>query len=144
MEKIKKNTHIVIKREDVYKYLTEPELISLEYILNSISIGRARDGRKQDNTYYICNTDEPYADKVLEVILNQGNDWIPCDENLPNHGQTVIFLTEDGMVESGCYDVNKDWCVNDSYFPDAFRFIEWQPLPEPPIRYRQQKKHIKN
>ncbi len=57
--------------------------------------------------------------------------WIPCDENLPNHNQTVIFQTEDGMVETGYYDVNEDWCVNDSYFPNAFRFIAWQPLPEP-------------
>lgn len=59
--------------------------------------------------------------------------WIPCDENLPNHNQTVIFQTEDGMVETGYYDVNEDWCVNDSYFPNAFRFIAWQPLPEPYI-----------
>lgn len=59
--------------------------------------------------------------------------WISCDENLPNHNQAVIFQTEDGMVETGYYDVNEDWCVNDSYFPNAFRFIAWQPLPDPYI-----------
>jgi len=79
---------------------------------------------------------EPFEDKVRGVytaIENTpiANSWIPCDENLPNHNQTVIFQTEDGMVETGYYDVNEDWCVNDSYFPNAFRFIAWQPLPEP-------------
>jgi len=69
--------------------------------------------------------------KVFKEAEEQNGGWIPCDENLPNHNQTVIFQTEDGMVETGYYDVNEDWCVNDSYFPNAFRFIAWQPLPEP-------------
>jgi len=47
------------------------------------------------------------AVKVNMSQLNNGG-WIPCDENLPNHNQTVIFQTEDGMVETGYYDVNED------------------------------------
>jgi len=68
---------------------------------------------------------------VNQLAEEHNGGWIPCDENLPNHNQTVIFQTEDGMVETGHYDVNEDWCVNDSYFPNAFRFVAWQPLPEP-------------
>ena len=105
-------------------------------------IGRLEEYKKQW-------MDADYLDGIDEIIeiVNElakeyklfGNSeqvnggWIPCDENLPKHGQTVIFSTEDGMVEAGWYDVNKDWCVNENYFPDAFKFIAWQPLPDPYI-----------
>lgn len=80
---------------------------------------------------YYCKGVEKSIEIVKELAEEHKGGWIPCDENLPNHNQTVIFQTEDGMVETGYYDVNEDWCVNDSYFPNAFRFIAWQPLPEP-------------
>ena len=65
----KENTHIVIKRDDVNKYLTANQIKYLDAVLNAIADGRKKDGKKPYNSYYICNTDEPYADKVLEVIL---------------------------------------------------------------------------
>lgn len=58
-------------------------------------------------------------------------EWIPVTERLPEHLQTVIFSTKDGLVESGWYDAREDWCVNDSYFPNAFKIIAWMPLPDP-------------
>jgi len=67
---MKTNTHIVIKREDIFKYLTDNQIKNLDAILDIISHGRKKDGKKPDNSYYICNTDEPYADKVLKVILD--------------------------------------------------------------------------
>lgn len=66
---MKANTHIVIKREDIFKYLTDNQIKYLDAVLNTIADGRKKDGKKTDNSYYICNTDEPYADEVLEVIL---------------------------------------------------------------------------
>lgn len=66
---VKTNTHIVIKREDIFKYLTDNQIKHIDDALNIIVDGRKRDGKKTDNSYYICNTDEPYADEVLEVIL---------------------------------------------------------------------------
>ena len=66
---MKTNTHIVIKREDIFKYLTGNQIGYLDEILNVIADGRKKDGKKPDNSYYICNTDEPYADEVLRVIL---------------------------------------------------------------------------
>ena len=65
----KENTHIVIKREDVLKYLTEGEYQTLEEILNTIIRGRAKDHKKPINNYYICNTDEPYAEVVHGIII---------------------------------------------------------------------------
>lgn len=67
MEKV--NTHIVIKREDALKYLTEVEYQTLEQLLCTISKGRNEDGKNPCNHYYICNTDEPYAEAVHGVII---------------------------------------------------------------------------
>ena len=66
---MKENTHIVIKRDDISKYLTNNQIKYLDAILNTIADGRKKDGKKTDNSYYVCNTDEPYADEVLEIIL---------------------------------------------------------------------------
>lgn len=66
---MKTNTHIVIKKEDADKYCSAEELFQLKRILKVIEHGRQLDGKTLSNSYYICNTDEPYADKVLDVIL---------------------------------------------------------------------------
>ena len=66
---MKTNTHIVIKREDILKYLTDNQIKYLDAVLNTIADGRKKDGKKTDNSYYICNTDEAYAHEVLAVIL---------------------------------------------------------------------------
>lgn len=66
---MKTNTHIVIKREDIIKYLTDNQIGYLDEILNIIAAGRKKDGKKPINSYYICNIDEPYANEVNKVIL---------------------------------------------------------------------------
>ena len=66
---MKTNTHIVIKREDALKYLTDNQIGYLDEILNVIAGGRKKDGKKAINSYYICNIDEPYANEVNKVIL---------------------------------------------------------------------------
>ncbi len=63
------NTHIVIKKADALKYLTEVEYQTLERLQTVIIAGRAKDGKKPVNNYYICNTDECYAGIVKNVIL---------------------------------------------------------------------------
>lgn len=67
MDKV--NTHIVIKREDALKYLTEVECQALEKLQNTIARGRTKDNKKPINSYYVCNTDEPYAEMVRGVIV---------------------------------------------------------------------------
>lgn len=66
---MKKNTHTVLKNEDIDKYLNTEQTNNLVDILQTIARGRDKDGKKMFNEYYVCNTDEPYADKVLNVIL---------------------------------------------------------------------------
>jgi len=74
------------------------------------------------------------AFKTIEGIVDKlaaKGCWIPCSERLPEKHESVIFTTKDGIVEAGWYDTEKNWCVNEGYFPDAFEFIAWMPLPEP-------------
>lgn len=66
---MKTNTHIVLKNKDIDKYLSVEQTNNLIDIIQTIGNGRENDGKKRDNSYYICNTDEPYADEVLKVIL---------------------------------------------------------------------------
>ena len=80
----KANTHIVIKREDILKYLTDEQIKYLNAVLNTIADGRKKDGKKTDNSYYICNTDESYADEVLEVILKGENKRKLTDSEVKN------------------------------------------------------------
>jgi hypothetical protein len=66
----KENTHIVLKKEDVARYLTEPERRTLGSLMDKITRGRACDGKQPVNSYYVCNRDEPYAEAVHSVILD--------------------------------------------------------------------------
>lgn len=63
------DTHIVIKKEDVLKYLEEPEQIALEEMLYRISRSRTEDNKNPFNKYYVVNKDEPYAEVVHGVIM---------------------------------------------------------------------------
>lgn len=65
----KKDTHIVIKREDAEKYLNESEQAALTDILVKITNGREKDHKPPVNNYYICNTDEPYAEVIRGIII---------------------------------------------------------------------------
>lgn len=67
--KPKVNTHIVLKREDVLKYLEEPEQVALDNIMYKIMRGRTGDRKPRLNYYYVVNRDEPYAEAVYNVII---------------------------------------------------------------------------
>ncbi len=65
----KENTHVVVKMEDIFKYLEEPEQIALEKMLNKIIRGRVKDHKKPINNYYVVNKDEPYAEVLHGIII---------------------------------------------------------------------------
>lgn len=66
----KKDTHIVIKREDAEKYLNKSEQATLTDILVKIINGREKDHKSPVSHYYICNTDEPYAEVIRGIIMD--------------------------------------------------------------------------
>lgn len=68
MSEIKRDTHVVFKQADALKYLSRRRKRQLYHILQDIENGRTSDGKAM-MAYYICNTDEPYASEVLDVIL---------------------------------------------------------------------------
>ena len=78
----KTNMFIVIKREDVIKYLTYSERQNLDDILDKITNGRKQDNKNPINYYYVCNTDEPYANAVHDVII--GGEIVKANNLNPN------------------------------------------------------------
>jgi hypothetical protein len=64
----KENTHIVIKHDDVLTMLTSDEAVALGYILDKIENTRYEQGKKIQQSYYVVNRDEPYAQEVFDVI----------------------------------------------------------------------------
>ena len=60
---------IVIKKADAERYLTDEEFKVLRNLQKKILTGRMSDGKMQNNTYYVVNTDEPYAMQVRDLIL---------------------------------------------------------------------------
>jgi len=63
-----KDKFVVLKIEDVLKVSTESELLVLDGIVRKIGIMRKKEGRNPDPHYYVVNTDEPYAEEVLNLI----------------------------------------------------------------------------
>ena len=61
-------THIVLKISDCQKYLSPYELQELATIVSKVGFGRRANGNKV-NEYAVCNTDEPYFNTVMRVIL---------------------------------------------------------------------------
>ena len=60
---------IVLKNADAERYLTDEEFKTLRDLQKKILTGRMSDGKLQNNTYYVVNTDEPYAKQVRDLIL---------------------------------------------------------------------------
>ena len=64
---------VVIKTEDVGKYLNYSGRIALNHVLEVIEDGRSMDGKKFNN-YVVINTDEQYADQVIDLMKTH-NHW---------------------------------------------------------------------
>jgi hypothetical protein len=67
----KYDTHAVIKRTDIKRYLSVEEAAEFNRMCDIIAFGRYAEDRSSE--YYVCNVDEPYADRVLEAILTGEN-----------------------------------------------------------------------
>jgi len=79
---IKEGTHVVLKEADITEHLTKTEADILGLLYEKIIKGRASLGKKE-NKYYVVNTDEPYADDILEIIReNESNTFDPNSPTL--------------------------------------------------------------
>jgi len=59
--------YLVLKYDDINKYLSEAEWEEFRELLGRIWNGRKQDG-KPYNTYVVVNEDEPYAELVWALI----------------------------------------------------------------------------
>ena len=64
------NTHCVLKLQDIYDVLSFGDICKLIAMVCRIQSFRANHGKNNKAEYYICNTDEPYADDANKVILD--------------------------------------------------------------------------
>jgi len=106
----KHNTHIVIKKADALKYLTEVEYQTLEEMLYIISKGRVKDHKKPINNYYVCNTDEPYAEVVHGIII--GGEAVK--ENNSETKKKRLVESDEDCADCLCRVCARNNC-NDSY-----------------------------
>ncbi len=68
-----KMSHIVIKKDDLTKYLNSQEYNALSEVLCKINQGRSLDKRPTDHRYIILNMDEPFVDEVISVLEKHGH-----------------------------------------------------------------------
>jgi len=64
---------IVLKNEDLDKYLNLEEEIALYNVVQSVDAGRMVDGKVYDNRYLVINQDEPYAAEVIGIMKKHGH-----------------------------------------------------------------------
>lgn len=64
----------VIKNEDVEQFLNGYQRKMLIDILGTIQKGRAISDKEVNNFYLVINTDEPYANEVID-IMKKNNHW---------------------------------------------------------------------
>ncbi|WP_313413157.1 hypothetical protein [Sedimentibacter sp.] len=62
----------VLKNDDIAKYLSPLAKHRLQQLLDVIYRCRTNDN-KLLNTYLVINTDEPYADEVIEILKKNGH-----------------------------------------------------------------------
>ncbi|MDF2615434.1 MAG: hypothetical protein K0Q47_89 [Sedimentibacter sp.] len=69
-----KRKFVVLKIADLLKYINSPfKLAMLENDMLDIVEGRKKDGKNPENEYIIINTDEPYANEVIEILKKNGH-----------------------------------------------------------------------
>ena len=68
---IQEDKYIVLKRDDIYRYLLASEQTALTKMCRRIVQERINEGKKI-NSYFVVNRDEPYAGDVWNLINKGG------------------------------------------------------------------------
>ncbi len=67
------NKFIVVKEEDISRYLNLTKAKEFGFCLDVISNGRREEGENPDNKYLVINVDEPYAPEIVEILKRNGH-----------------------------------------------------------------------
>lgn len=63
----------VIKNDDIEEYLHPIKQQRLFDLLKDINDGRVLDLKKPNHKYLVINTDEPYADEIINILKRNGH-----------------------------------------------------------------------
>ena len=64
---------VVLKIEDIEKYLSINEQLQLGLMGQKIEYERHLDFKSTDNEYIVINTDEPYINEIIEILKKNGH-----------------------------------------------------------------------
>lgn len=65
--------YTVVKNEDIGQALTERGQDNFQELLDIIMMYRKQELEKGENTYLVINTDEPYADQIIDIMKSYGH-----------------------------------------------------------------------
>lgn len=68
MESVEFTKFIVLKLEDLEDCLSDQQIENAKDILETVRKYRGETGRNPEPTYYVINTDEPYAPTIKKII----------------------------------------------------------------------------
>ena len=65
--------YTVVKNDDVANYLDENQVETLSRLLTKVMAERMFAGKLPENIYLVINTDEPYADQIIDIMKSHGH-----------------------------------------------------------------------
>jgi len=74
MSEYQSDKFLVLKWSDLHEHLTDQQFQGVTNAALAVEQGRTAALRNPRPAYFVCNQDEPYADRVLEVILQGEKD----------------------------------------------------------------------
>nr|WP_308743223.1 hypothetical protein [uncultured Anaerocolumna sp.] len=107
----KLNTHTVIKNADIDKYLSKEDANNLKALIERLRVSKACNSlNHKENYYYIVNTDEPYAEEVLQVILNGEKEKTQSESE-----ETCTYTRDDETNAWECSECGLTWVFMEDY-----------------------------
>ena len=124
----------LISRKDAVKYMANtiwhyPNHTELNVYENAEEL--AKDGLANIPSAESTGAIAEAFGMAIEALKAQ--EWIPCNEKLPEIGEKVLVCRSDGAITDG-WIINSDnnWlCAWNEYYEYNNQIIAWMPLPEP-------------
>lgn len=66
----RKDKYLVLKHDDINRFLNDESRDKLDLFCKVISIGRSTVGKESQPNYVVVNENEDYSEKVWELIKN--------------------------------------------------------------------------
>ncbi|MBB6672994.1 hypothetical protein [Cohnella nanjingensis] len=84
-----RDSHVVIKRDDL-SHLTKLERGALALVMESVARYRIESGKRPNHRYLVINTDEPYAEDIVDILRANGH-WEDGQAGRPRVSRADIY-----------------------------------------------------